>query len=71
MDGAEIAKILRGQLSKVADKLGEKGEDVVTVNAMQMALRDPWICTLSPDDPNIYRWYNTETGEWGGQCVPS
>jgi hypothetical protein len=70
MDGTDVAKIVQGHLSKLADELGKNPGGKVSADQIAAALSGKWVCTLSIDDPGLWRWYNTATGEWGGQCNP-
>lgn len=71
MNGPEIARMIRGHFAKVAGELEKHDEDLIPKGTVVSALRDPWVCTLSIDDPGIWRWYNPDTGEWGDECNPS
>ena len=70
MDGTDLAKLMHSHLKKVADELESVEDGRLETRGLAKAMRDPWVCTISIDDPSVWRWYNTETGEWGEPCNP-
>lgn len=70
MDGKDIAKLIHSHFKKIAAEIESDETQKLETSDIAKLMRDPWVCTISMDDPSVWRWYNTETGEWGGVCNP-
>jgi len=71
MTELDVAKIIQKRLAQIAQDLDKHADENISKEHFVSTLRNPWICTIAPDDPGIWRWYNSETGEWGDECNPS
>ena len=71
MNERDVAQLINQRLSKIAEELGASSSKTISTDHLIRALASPWICIASEDDPMVFRWYNTETKEWGGVCNPS